>query len=434
MSLSPEVIEELKSEWLSELPSSWRFARFGDVLHIKRRPIEMEDHVEYIQPVIRRGHGGIEIRERQLGACIKTKAQFLVHAGDWLMSKVQILHRAYGVVPPELNKAIASSSYYAFEIQKDLDHKYLWYLSHANAFHKSCELASVGVVIEKMVFRATDWLDFEFPLPPLHEQRRIAEILSSVDEAIAATRAVVQQTRKVKQGALERLLTKGIGHTRFKQTEIGEIPEGWEVVNLFDALREPVRNGYSPVSPPSPTGGWLLSLGSLSNDGLTGENLKPAPLDDPRMGAARLSYGDVLISRSNTPDRVGMVGIYKGQPSNCFFPDLMICLRFRESLINADFGALWLRHLQATGYFKRAAAGTSASMVKINRGLLSQIRIAVPSIGEQKTIVNKINDIQLTIAALEDQLRAAVSMRVTLMSDLLTGRKRVTDALPMAAE
>ncbi len=60
-------------------------------------------------------------------------------------------------------------------------------------------------------------------LPPLHEQRRIAEILSSVDEAIAATRAVIEQTKKVKQGVLERLLTKGIGHTRFKQTEIGEI-------------------------------------------------------------------------------------------------------------------------------------------------------------------------------------------------------------------
>lgn len=271
-------------------------------------------------------------------------------------------------------------------------------------------------------------------VPTLYEQIRISEILSSVDEAITAARAVIEQARKVRQGVLERLLTKGIGHTRFKQSEIGEVPEGWAVADLFDVLREAVRNGYSPVSPPSPTGGWLLSLGSLSDDGLTGENLKPAPLDDPRMGAARLSYGDVLISRSNTPDRVGMVGIYKGQPSNCFFPDLMICLRFRESLINADFGALWLRHLQATGYFKRAAAGTSASMVKINRGLLSQIRIAVPSIGEQKTIVNKINDIQLTIAALEDQLRAAVSMRVTLMSDLLTGRKRVTDALPMAAE
>ncbi len=76
------------------------------------------------------------------------------------------------------------------------------------------------------------------PLPPLHEQRRIAEILSSVDEAIAATRAVIEQTRKVKQGVLERLLTKGIGHTRFKQTEIGDIPEGWPLANADDACAQ----------------------------------------------------------------------------------------------------------------------------------------------------------------------------------------------------
>lgn len=275
---------------------------------------------------------------------------------------------------------------------------------------------------------------FELLLPPLPEQRRIAEILSSVDEAIAATRAVIEQTRKVKQGVLERLLTKGIGHTRFKQTEIGEIPEGWEVANLFDVLRAPVRNGYSPVSPTSPTGGWLLSLGSLSEDGLTGEGVKPAPLDDPRISAAKLSHDDVLISRSNTPDRVGMVGIYKGQPLNCFFPDLMICLRFSSDTINADFGAFWLRHLQATGYFKRAAAGTSMSMVKINRGLLSQIRMPVPSIGEQEAIGDRMREIQLTIDTSEAQLHAAVSMKSALMSDLLTGRKRVTDALPLAAE
>ena len=74
--------------------------------------------------------------------------------------------------------------------------------------------------------------ELALPIPPLHEQRRIAEILSSVDDAIAATRAVIGQTKKVKQGVLERLLAKGIGHTRYKQTEIGEIPEEWRVGSL----------------------------------------------------------------------------------------------------------------------------------------------------------------------------------------------------------
>jgi type I restriction enzyme S subunit len=65
--------------------------------------------------------------------------------------------------------------------------------------------------------------DVEVPLPPLSEQKKIAAILSSVDDAIQATQAVIDQTRQVKEGLLQDLLTKGIGHTRFKQTEIGGI-------------------------------------------------------------------------------------------------------------------------------------------------------------------------------------------------------------------
>ncbi len=66
-------------------------------------------------------------------------------------------------------------------------------------------------------------------LPPLLEQKKIAEVLESVDEAIAKTEAVIAQTERVKQGLLQQLLTRGIGHTKFKQTDLGEIPESWEV-------------------------------------------------------------------------------------------------------------------------------------------------------------------------------------------------------------
>ena len=64
-------------------------------------------------------------------------------------------------------------------------------------------------------------------VPPLPEQRSIATILSSVDENIEKTQAVIDQVQVVKRGLMQKLLTRGVpgGHTRFKQTEIGEIPE-----------------------------------------------------------------------------------------------------------------------------------------------------------------------------------------------------------------
>jgi type I restriction enzyme, S subunit len=417
-----------------EVPEGWQFGKIGSFVEEFR----VLDSAGNLPPLSVTKSSGIVFQSEKFNKRIANSSSRnykVVRSGEYSYDPMSLYYGAIGRLNV-CDAGIVSPAYITFRLKGAIERGFFdLYVKTSDFLVEVNRVTTGGNQDGKR--KKTDWNSFcclPILLPPLHEQRRIAEILSCVDEVIAATRAVIEQTRKVKQGVLERLVTKGIDHKRFKHTEIGEIPEGWKVLNLFDSLREPVRNGYSPVSPPAPTGSWLLSLGSLSDDGLTGGNLKPAPLDDSRIAAATLLYGDVLISRSNTPDRVGMVGIYKGQPHNCFFPDLMICMRFREDLVNADFGALWLRHLQVIGYFKRAAAGTSASMVKINRGLLSQIRIPVPPIGEQKTIVNEIDEIQLTINTAEDQLRAALSMKAALMSDLLTGRKRITDALPMAAE
>lgn len=72
------------------------------------------------------------------------------------------------------------------------------------------------------------------PLPPIKEQQKIASILSKVDELIQKTEQIIEQTKRLKKGLMQRLLTKGIGHTKFKQTELGEIPQEWEIVKVTD--------------------------------------------------------------------------------------------------------------------------------------------------------------------------------------------------------
>jgi restriction endonuclease S subunit len=77
-----------------------------------------------------------------------------------------------------------------------------------------------------------EYLQMPIPLPPLEEQKRIAGVLRLVDRVAEETRRIVDIYERAKRFALKRLLTRGIGHTRFKQTEIGELPEGWEVKKL----------------------------------------------------------------------------------------------------------------------------------------------------------------------------------------------------------
>ena len=77
-------------------------------------------------------------------------------------------------------------------------------------------------------------LRLKLPLPPLPEQKKIAEILSTVDGAIQKVDEAIEKTQRLKKGLMQELLMGGIGHKEFKDTEIGRIPKEWMVVRLRD--------------------------------------------------------------------------------------------------------------------------------------------------------------------------------------------------------
>ena len=85
------------------------------------------------------------------------------------------------------------------------------------------------------------------PIPSIKEQEKIASILSTVDEQIDNVDALIEKNKELKKGLMQTLLTKGIGHTKFKKTEIGEIPEEWDVKKLecvfeiLDSMRKPIK-------------------------------------------------------------------------------------------------------------------------------------------------------------------------------------------------
>ena len=92
--------------------------------------------------------------------------------------------------------------------------------------------------------------------PPLEEQRRIATVLQAADDAVAAAEAVIDQTETVKRGFVEQLLTRGMPgrHTRFKMTDIGEVPESWEVVTVESACKIVGGHAFPEAEQGSSTG------------------------------------------------------------------------------------------------------------------------------------------------------------------------------------
>src|SRR6266540_110315 len=105
---------------LSPCPPGWSQARFSDLVEIIERSVALVPDQEYTLVVAKRARGGIVIRGKRLGREIRTKAQYEIRVGDFLISRRQIVHGACGVVPPELDGAIVSSEYTVLRPNKRL--------------------------------------------------------------------------------------------------------------------------------------------------------------------------------------------------------------------------------------------------------------------------------------------------------------------------
>jgi len=269
------------------------------------------------------------------------------------------------------------------------------------------------------------------------EQTKIAEVLSTVDQAIEQTTAVIAKQQRIKTGLIQDLLTSGIdehGNLRseqtheFKDSPLGRIPVEWEAASVSSVLAQLPKNGYSPVESSNWNGVYMLGLGCLTANGFKPNQLKYAPKTDRRIKAVLLLQGDFLISRSNTRALVGLVGIFRDVGEPCIYPDLMVRLRF-DVEVSVDYMEQVFMSSAIRRQIENSATGTSGSMVKISAVVIKELLFSKPPIEEQLTILSilqsKTEDIRKTRASLE-KLR---SLKTALIQDLLTGKKRVTALL-----
>ena len=248
-------------------------------------------------------------------------------------------------------------------------------------------------------------------LPPLPEQKKIAAILSSVDEAIQATQAVIEQTQRVKEGLLQDLLTKGIGHTRFKQTKIGEIPESWEVVRVGDSLsientrRKPIsQRERGAMQGPYPYWGPTKVLDHLSEYAFDGEYALIGEDGDHFLKFRDKEMTRWATGRFNVNNHAHVVG------------DGQRCL------------ARWFFYFFMHVDLLRAGALTrqGAGRYKLTKAALSGLRLALPTQGEQRALIEILDGVRSSVTPLRATARRLQTLKAGLLQDLLTGTVRVS--------
>lgn len=278
--------------------------------------------------------------------------------------------------------------------------------------------------------RAVD-IPFHTPI----RQQKIARILQTIHRAIEKTEALIDKYQQIKAGLMHDLFTRGIGPDGqlrppreqapelYQETPIGWIPKEWGVKPLKEGLDANPKNGFSPKEVDSWQGLYALGLSCLTKSGFKPLQLKMVPISAISSGAL-IQDGDFLISRSNTPELVGLCGIYQDVGNPAIYPDLMVRLRFDVDL-DPRFIEKYLLTPFSRNRISAIAVGTSGSMVKINGGDIKEFRVPFPSLNEQRVIVEKLEPIDREISTLESQHAKLQKQKAGLMHDLLTGKVTV---------
>lgn len=258
------------------------------------------------------------------------------------------------------------------------------------------------------------------PLPPLPEQKKVAEILSTVDQAIEKVDEAIAKTERLKKGLMQELMTKGIGHKDFKQTEIGKIPKEWEVVRLGEVVdinkesRDPNRE--------FPEKKFLyIDIDSIENEtGVIRSTKRIIGKEAPSRARRLIRYGDVIMSTVRPYLKAFAIvpREYDAQICSTGFAVLSCTER-----ILASYLLYILFSNSVIGQCNRMMVG--AQYPALNNSQVEKIEIPFASLPEQEKIAEILSTVDGRLQLLKARKEGFKRVKKGLMNDLLTGKRRV---------
>jgi type I restriction enzyme S subunit len=163
------------------------------------------------------------------------------------------------------------------------------------------------------------------------------------------------------------------------------------------------RNGRSIKQDSQNANGHVLSLAAVHDVTLNSFARKPIVLPDDIAAKYSISVGDVFVSRSNTRDLVGLASVANKTLERVIYPDLLIKLETKKSLIRSRFFAYALRTDESRKQIKDRAVGTSQSMVKISGQRLKDVEVPVPPLDVQDELIERFDELyDLASCLIED--------------------------------
>lgn len=402
---------------IEPLPPGWKNHQFGDACDRVKDSYQPVDDGD--TPYV-----GLEHLAQGFPAFVGRGKESEVRSSKTAFKAGDIL---FGKLRPYLRKGaqadfdgVCSTDILAFRAKATCESEFLKFIIHSDEFVAHAKSTTSGVQHPR-----TSWpslREFRLSLPPLPEQKRIAHILSTVQRAIESQERIIQTTTELKKALMHKLFTEGLRNEPQKQTEIGPVPESWEVVRCEDVC-DTISVGIV-VKPSS----YYVKEGvpAFRSQNVREDRIQPEPMvyiseeaNNGPVKKSKLSAGDVLIVRTGYPGTSCVVPP-EFDGSNCI--DLIFVRPNKEKL----------RSHYLSRFFNSDAAKVQVQAGKIglaqqhfNVGAVKNTQMPLPPTDQQDEIVAHLELIDSKHDLATAKRNALQDLFRTLLHELMSAKTRV---------
>ena len=413
-------------------------ARIGSFLVKSKDIIEIQNDVEYKQVTIKINNGGVVPRnngETILGSKIGTKRQHVVHAGQFIMSKIDARNGAYGIVPTELEGAIVTNDFPVFDVDTSkIIPQFLVLVSTTEKFVEFARKCSSGTTNRKRI-DIDAFLNQQIPLPSIEKQEdivkkycRASEIAKKIEEKIAIVNAdglkYWIETLGIDISSKERVADGKLSFTRFSSISqwgidfINEKKNQEQFSKYYKCLKikdvckigsggTPLRSNKKYYSGNIP---WIKT-GELNND-IVMDSEEKITQEAIENSSAKLYPANCIVMAmyGATIGKTAKLGIEATTNQAC-----AVFYNIDSSIIDTDY--LWFYLQTQTNKFKELAYG--GAQPNINAGIIADYFIPIPSLIEQRKMVEHTKSVREFVQILKDMMHKKNAEAEKMINSLL---------------
>lgn len=350
----------------------------------------------------------------------------LANSSAWLVPKGAVLLTMYATIGATAINAIPLATNQAILAIVPKPEYASEFLAYALNAHKTALSARNVQATQKNINKGIVE-SFLIPVPPFAEQRRIAHVLSTVQTAVEQQERLIALTRELKSALMHKLFTEGVRGEKQKETEIGLVPESWDVKPLESVIVS-LDYGTSVKCDYVPDGFPVLRIPNVVGGSIDTGDLKRGALQKNEIEKLRLMKGDLLFVRTNgVQSNAGRCSIFNDEVKDCYFASYLIRVRLDTSQLIPEFLNEFSRTEIGKSLLSGRAVRTADGKYNINSGTIKSILVPVPDIDEQREIAQKLTLIEQKTSLHSHRQSLLQELFRTLLYQLMTCQVRVND-------